>query len=141
MEGTPTSVKVARAIGAWLVADLMAGAALVFGFGVMLYVDNPAPLREVGQFLLAAIPISLYVAFLVGVMTALPMIGIVAFMRFAHMRRGLGDVLLSGVMGAVLIHLTGMQALGVEGLFTTALFFVAGMVGGFTYWHFAGRPR
>jgi hypothetical protein len=133
---------VARAMGAWLAADLTAALTILLGFGAIEYLYSPATPEEAGQFLLAAIPLSLYVGVVVAVLTALPMIGIVFLMRLTRIRRGISDVLFSGVMGAALIQLLYLPSLpNPQAPAMATLFFIAGMVGGYTYWLVAGRPR
>ena len=141
MAGTKPSCGAGQAFGAWLVASLAASAAIVLGFLALDFASSPLPLEQVGHNLLTAIPLSLYVSVVVVVLTALPMIALVYLLRLTRIRLGVGDVLLGGAMGAALIQLLNTTSANSEAAATTLLFFIAGMVGGLTYWHVAGRPR
>ncbi|MFS2317416.1 hypothetical protein RMQ97_05690 [Maricaulis sp. D1M11] len=136
---------VVRPVLAWLAACYAAGVAIIsllFWSGVLsgghsahdwtLFVMAP-----VAGLLMGWIP-GLHVA----VLTSLPMPFIVFVIRLNTWRRGRPDVLLSGVMGAVLSQLMVQQqwedSPSVAAMWT-AVFFVAGMVGGWVYCALAGH--
>lgn len=144
---------VVRPVLAWLAACYAAGVAIVSlmmwagvlsgGGGHSAHDWTVFVLAPVAGLLLGWIP-GLYVA----VLTALPMPFIVFVIRLNTWRRGRPDVLLSGVMGALLIQLMVQQhwefSPSAAAMWTT-VFFVAGMVGGWVYCalagHFSNRRR
>jgi hypothetical protein len=129
-----------RAIGAWFVAALAAAAILyVVWAGEGVLGAAPSAQNWLG-FLSGFIPGTLFMAFFVVLLTAIPWTMLVWAMRLTRVQRGFGDVFAGALMGGGLIQIFGMPLIyGGTGL--TTIFAIAGAVGGFTYWLIARRPK
>jgi len=134
-----------QAIGAWMVACYVAGAAVSLEFGLYqgIVVENAL---AVG---LSTILIAPFLGFLVGFImaffTAIPALILTSVIRAIRWPRPLADMIGGAGLGAALI--VGISGVATtrggswSGWLTVAGFALAGAISGWVYWRVAGRPR
>ena len=110
-------------VAAGINISIFTSTVLQFGLGRAAF----GPLIEV---LGVVLVLTVWVAFA----TAIPALVIVNVIRNFGLRRGYSDTLVPAGIGCLL-------SLAVIDLWFSLGFTAAGAAGGFTYWHFAGRPR
>ncbi|WP_323762884.1 hypothetical protein [Maricaulis sp.] len=134
-----------QAIGAWLVACYVAGAAVSLEFGLYqgIVVENALAAG------LSAILIAPFLGFLVGFVvaffTAIPALILTSVIRAIRWPRPLADMIGGAGLGAALI--VGISGIAIardgrwSGWLTVAGFALAGAISGWVYWQIAGRPQ
>ena len=138
-----------RAIGAWLLACYVSGVLITAGFVVYssLSAGFNNDTRSVADIVLMAVPGAMLWGVVTGgfvaVLTVLPMLGINGLIRARRWPRPLADLLQGVAMGGGIIQILGMPLFtaGTEGILLTAGFTATGLIAGYVYWRFAGRPR
>tara|TARA_R110000868_G_scaffold57591_10_gene177910 strand:- start:7919 stop:8347 length:429 start_codon:yes stop_codon:yes gene_type:complete len=130
---------VARAVLAWVGPCLMAGSAVAAPFSLaIMFSDTTA----YGTAQISAGVIVMFAGVVyTALFTAIPAIVLVFLVRLFGWRRGLTD---AAVPAAVLFAIATLVAAGDAAQpvgWTPFIVALAGALGGWSYWHLAGRPR
>ena len=130
-----------RPVGAWMIACLASGAALVAAFGLVDVATGPPSREDLAEFGEAILPGTLYIGIFVAALTALPAF---VFAWILH-ARGWKAVWTSALLGG-LVAVGTLQLLfgfplqyGTEAIPLTAIFLGVGLIGGSVYRLAAGR--
>ena len=129
----------ARAVLAWVLACIVAGLLLSAPLAVPIIVGDGTTYD--GENGLASLVVLLAAIIYTLALTAIPAVVLVHLVRLFRWRRGIAD---AAVPGGIFFALTTLLADGngdqPVGWLPFLLAAVAA-IAGFTYWHFAGRPR
>lgn len=138
-----------RAFAAWFLACYVAGMLLSAGFGIATMITD-VEVSEIGVTAIIAAPLfGAYLGLFVALLTALPMLVLTSLIRGVRAGRPWADILVGGLMGAVLVQVfaggtmfsLGQAPMRGVDLALTLGFALAGAISGWVYWHVAGRPR
>ncbi|MDG1416969.1 MAG: hypothetical protein P8J78_10400 [Maricaulis sp.] len=123
-------------IGAWVMACLAAATVAVSGVALQSLINTGHLPFTMASPILFLVTIA-SVMFLMGLITIIPSPIIVWLMRRTRVRRGMAEVIVAAMLALGL----SVLIIPISGIGSIASFTAAGAAGGFTYWHFAGRPR
>ena len=134
----------ARPVLAWCGACTVAGAGMAV---IIVVVDGPASgyFHKWNEVIGLFGAMTLWAAYVTGI----PVIGLLGLARLARLPRGWSDAGIGGIPGYIAAvaaavfwlspNFSGRTAL--DAAFLALLLLLPGWLAGFTYWHFAGRPR
>jgi hypothetical protein len=137
--------KLLKPILAWVMATAITSLLIVIELAVVdqFASSDGAKLFSVYE---SAFAIGVLVWAFVAGLSAIPALMLVWLVRSTRLRRGLTDSALAGASAALMYFLLGYVGTSdshfeIGFLIASFPIGIAGAAGGFTYWHFAGRPR
>jgi hypothetical protein len=124
-----------KAVKAWFYACVAIGSLTSAPFVLPLFLSADQSVYGPTGAPGAAVFILLSVVVVTAVLTFIPAFALVSIVRQTSFRRGWADAIVAGVVSFLVVAVVS------GGAPSSFVFGLLGGLGGFLYWHFAGRPQ